>query len=101
MVEPMRHRQTKGAGTDMSEPKATAPHLDSTATRDRRGRLSRFLAPSSGRSGNPKATGITKISGASSKVPARLSDLQRWGGWWGGRESIARFPQKKAGRGWH
>src|SRR6267378_103942 len=32
MVEPVRHRQTKGAGTDMFEPKATAPHLDSTAT---------------------------------------------------------------------
>ena len=31
MVEPMRHRQTKEAGTDMFEPKATAPHLDSTA----------------------------------------------------------------------
>src|SRR5882757_1279654 len=34
MVEPMRHRQTKEAGTDMFEPKATAPHLDSTATTD-------------------------------------------------------------------
>ena len=32
MVEPVRHRQTKEAGTDMFEPKATAPHLDSTAT---------------------------------------------------------------------
>jgi hypothetical protein len=32
MVEPVRHRQTKEAGTDMLEPKATAPHLDSTAT---------------------------------------------------------------------
>jgi hypothetical protein len=30
MVEPVRHRQTKEAGTDMFEPKATAPHLDST-----------------------------------------------------------------------
>jgi len=30
MVEPVRHRQTKGAATDMSEPKATASHLDST-----------------------------------------------------------------------
>jgi hypothetical protein len=30
MVEPARHRQTKEAGTDMFEPKATAPHLDST-----------------------------------------------------------------------
>jgi hypothetical protein len=35
MVEPVRHRQTKEAGTDMFEPKATAPHLDSTATTDR------------------------------------------------------------------
>jgi hypothetical protein len=34
MVEPVRHRQTKEAGTDMFEPKATAPHLDSTATID-------------------------------------------------------------------
>jgi hypothetical protein len=34
MVEPVRHRQTKEAGTDMFEPKATAPHLDSTATND-------------------------------------------------------------------
>jgi hypothetical protein len=34
MVEPVRHRQTKEAGTDMFEPKATAPHLDSTATTD-------------------------------------------------------------------
>src|SRR5674476_166455 len=30
MVEPVRHRQTKGAETDMFEPKATASHLDST-----------------------------------------------------------------------
>src|SRR5271163_1014894 len=30
MVEPVRHRQTKEAATDMSEPKATASHLDST-----------------------------------------------------------------------
>jgi hypothetical protein len=30
MVEPVRHRQTKEAETDMFEPKATAPHLDST-----------------------------------------------------------------------
>jgi hypothetical protein len=33
MVEPVRHRQTKEAVTDMFEPKATAPHLDSTATK--------------------------------------------------------------------
>jgi hypothetical protein len=33
MVEPVRHRQTKEAGTDMFEPKATAPHLVSTATK--------------------------------------------------------------------
>src|SRR6476660_8745674 len=32
MVEPVRHRQTKGAETDMFEPKATASHLDSTRT---------------------------------------------------------------------
>ena len=32
MVEPVRQRQTKEAGTDMFESKATAPHLDSTAT---------------------------------------------------------------------
>jgi hypothetical protein len=31
-VEPVRHRGAKEAGTDMFEPKATAPHLDSTAT---------------------------------------------------------------------
>src|SRR5713101_6004259 len=30
MVEPLRHRRTKGAETDMFEPKATASHLDST-----------------------------------------------------------------------
>src|SRR5580704_18147100 len=30
MVEPLRHRQTKGAETDMFEPNATASHLDST-----------------------------------------------------------------------
>jgi hypothetical protein len=30
MVEPLRHRQTKEAGTDMFDPKATASHLDST-----------------------------------------------------------------------
>jgi hypothetical protein len=30
MVEPVRHRRTKGAETDMFEPKATASHLDST-----------------------------------------------------------------------
>ncbi len=30
MVELVRHRQTKGAATDMFEPTATAPHLDST-----------------------------------------------------------------------
>jgi len=33
MVEPVRHRQTKEAATDMFEPKATASHLDSTATK--------------------------------------------------------------------
>jgi hypothetical protein len=32
MVEPVRHRRTKGAETDMFEPKATASHLDSTDT---------------------------------------------------------------------
>jgi hypothetical protein len=31
MVEPVRHRRTKGAETDMFEPKATASHLDSMA----------------------------------------------------------------------
>jgi hypothetical protein len=30
MVEPVRHRRTKEAETDMLEPKATASHLDST-----------------------------------------------------------------------
>src|SRR6476660_1340458 len=30
MVELVRHRRTKGAETDMFEPKATASHLDST-----------------------------------------------------------------------
>jgi hypothetical protein len=30
MVEPVRHRRTKGAATDMLKPKATASHLDST-----------------------------------------------------------------------
>src|SRR5258706_8490810 len=30
MVEPLRQRRTKGAATDMFEPKATASHLDST-----------------------------------------------------------------------
>src|SRR5467141_3601508 len=30
MAEPVRHRQTKEAATDMLEPKATAPHSDST-----------------------------------------------------------------------
>src|SRR5882762_6083391 len=30
MVEPVRHRRTKGAATDMLEPKATASPLDST-----------------------------------------------------------------------
>ena len=30
MVELVRHRPTKGAATDMFEPKATASHLDST-----------------------------------------------------------------------
>src|SRR5215467_11327914 len=33
MVEPLRHRQTKEAGTDMFDPKATASHLDSTRRR--------------------------------------------------------------------
>jgi hypothetical protein len=30
MAELLRHRQTKEAATDMFDPKATAPHLDST-----------------------------------------------------------------------
>ena len=30
MVEPVRHRRTKGAATDMLEPKTTASHLDFT-----------------------------------------------------------------------
>src|SRR5450631_3812643 len=36
MVEPVRHRRTKGAATDMFEPKATASHLDSTQSRPSR-----------------------------------------------------------------
>jgi hypothetical protein len=32
MVERVRHRRTKGAATDMLEPKATASHLDSKQT---------------------------------------------------------------------
>src|ERR1700674_591423 len=36
MVEPVRHRRTKGAETDMFEPKATASHLDSTCAVQRR-----------------------------------------------------------------
>jgi len=32
MVRLLGHRQTKGAATDNTEPKATAPHLDSTYT---------------------------------------------------------------------
>src|SRR5450631_1631622 len=36
MVEPVRHRRTKGAATDMFEPKATASHLDSTCAVERR-----------------------------------------------------------------
>jgi len=30
MVEPLRHRQTKEADNRYVQPKATAPHLDST-----------------------------------------------------------------------
>src|SRR5215831_18111362 len=30
MVEPLRHRQTKGAANGYVQPKTTAPHLDST-----------------------------------------------------------------------
>src|SRR3979411_443382 len=37
MVEPVRHRRTKGAETDMFEPKATASHLDSTQSVSLRG----------------------------------------------------------------
>jgi hypothetical protein len=33
MVEPVRHRRTKGAATDMCKPKATASHLDATVFR--------------------------------------------------------------------
>ncbi len=33
MVWLLGHRQTKGAATDNTEPKATAPHLDSTVSR--------------------------------------------------------------------
>ena len=33
MVEPLRHRQTKEAATDMFEPKATASHLEFTLNR--------------------------------------------------------------------
>src|SRR5271166_6010725 len=33
MAEPLRHRQTKGAETDMLKPNVTAPHLDSTDSR--------------------------------------------------------------------
>src|SRR5450755_1820637 len=36
MTEPVRHRRTKGAATDMFEPKATASHLDSTQSGDLR-----------------------------------------------------------------
>jgi hypothetical protein len=45
MVEPVRQRQTKEAGTDMLEPKATAPHLDSTATNDSIGPASPETGP--------------------------------------------------------
>src|SRR3979409_649271 len=37
MVEPVRHRRTKGAATDMFEPKATASHIASTCAVQRRG----------------------------------------------------------------
>jgi hypothetical protein len=30
-----------------------------------------------------------------------LIHFQRWGGKWGGKSIFARFPRKKAGRGWH
>src|SRR5476649_267511 len=36
MDGPVRHRRTKGAATDMFEPKATASHLDSTCAVERR-----------------------------------------------------------------
>ena len=40
MVEPVRHRRTKGAETDMFEPKATASHLE---------RSESFRAPNCGK----------------------------------------------------
>src|SRR5450755_2073735 len=45
MVEPVRHRRTKGAATDMFEPKATASHLDSTQS----GRSCTFPLPAAER----------------------------------------------------
>jgi hypothetical protein len=39
MVEPVRHRRTKGAATDMFEPKATASHLDTTDIRRKSAKL--------------------------------------------------------------
>src|ERR1700736_3975853 len=39
MAEPVRHRRTKGAATDMLEPKATASHLDSTQSGHSKHRL--------------------------------------------------------------
>src|SRR6202035_1027922 len=52
MVEPVRHRRTKGAATDMFEPKATASHLDSTRLR----RTGGFLGMSAN-SGMPEVVG--------------------------------------------
>jgi hypothetical protein len=46
MAEPVRHRQTKGAGTDI-RPTVTAPHLDSTRPRRSRGAKPVRLCPCS------------------------------------------------------
>jgi hypothetical protein len=43
------HRQTKEAATDNAEPKATAPHLDSTDSRLSRNRSSDHLSDRSRR----------------------------------------------------
>src|SRR5712664_3432619 len=65
MVEPVRHRRTKGAATDMFEPKATASHLDSTDFVHAEWELRRLrrLVPAAFVAGRPFA--VSKLSGFS------------------------------------
>src|ERR1700738_884849 len=96
MVEPVRHRRTKGAETNMFEPKATASHLDSTQSGHSTKRRCRPNAKyRRGGAQNQEARLTAKIEGG---TPARRSSVvvRGWGGGYRSRP-CARASRQRTG----